>query len=58
MKYAAEAPSTLDPNVKTQLEIRIYNLPKENYEDWLLKLYQNKDLCLEKIKKDIINNNK
>ena len=48
----------LDPNVKTQLEIRIYNLPKENYEDWLLKLYQNKDLCLEKIKKDIINNNK
>lgn len=48
----------LDPNVKTEIDIKIYNMPIENYEDWLLKLYQNKDLCLEKIKKDIINNNK
>lgn len=48
----------LDPNVKAEVEIKIYNLPKENYEDWLLKLHQNKDLCLETIKKDIINNNK
>ena len=48
----------LDPNVKAEVEIKIYNLPKEDYEDWLLKLHQNKDLCLETIKKDIINNNK
>ena len=45
----------LDKNMKANVKINIYKMPKENYEEWLFNLYRKKDICLENIKKDINN---
>lgn len=47
----------LNYNSKAKVKINLYKLPNNNYEEWLLKLFQKKDIELEYMKKDIVNIN-
>ena len=43
----------LDPNIKTKIEVKTYDLPKINHERWLLNLYKKKDYNLDKMMKTL-----
>ena len=45
----------LDSSSRAKLEVKIYDLPDSDYENWALKLFQKKDIELETIKKNINN---
>ena len=44
--------------LRAVVKLKLYQLPQEHYQEWLLTLFRKKDIELEYIKKDIINNNK
>ena len=46
----------INPNTKASIQIKLYQLPTENYDEWLLDLYVKKDIELENMKNNIIFN--
>ena len=46
----------INPNTKAMIQIKLYQLPKENYDKWLLDLYIKKDIELQNMKNNIIFN--